>query len=90
MGPWPMGGLEQTWNPKGGIQHRGNVWIVQKPLPCLPCERLGCERHYESYSLCLDELSAEQVLLAVEQALGEGQTVPPHDRAPVGAGTSVC
>ena len=24
--------------PAGTIQHRGNVWVVQNPLPCLPCE----------------------------------------------------
>jgi lipopolysaccharide heptosyltransferase III len=69
IGPWPIGGLERPWARAGTIQRRGNVWVVQNPLPCLPCERLGCDGHYESRSQCLDELPARQVLAAVDQAL---------------------
>ena len=69
MGPWPIGGLSEPWNPAGTIQHRGNVWVVQNPLPCLPCEKLGCAGHLDSHSQCLDELSARQVLAAVDLAL---------------------
>ena len=29
-------------------QNRGNVWIVQDPLPCLPCTFEGCERNIAS------------------------------------------
>ena len=68
-GPWPVGGLDAPWQISGTIQNRGNVWIVQNPLPCLPCMLEGCERHIESVSLCLEELRAEQVLEAVDQAL---------------------
>jgi heptosyltransferase III len=68
-GPWPVGGLAEPWNPAGTVQHRGNVWVVQNPLPCLPCEKLGCEGHLDSYSRCLDELSADTVLRVVDQAL---------------------
>jgi len=70
IGPWPVGGLAEPWNPAGTIQHHGNVWVVQNPQPCLPCEKLGCEGHLDSYSRCLDELSARTVLSAVDQALG--------------------
>src|SRR5262249_31959458 len=35
IGPWPAGGLERPWEPAGTIQRRGNVWVVQNPLPCL-------------------------------------------------------
>ena len=70
IGPWPVGGLQQPWDHAGTIQHRGNVWVVQNPLPCLPCEKLGCEGHLDSHSQCLDELSARSVLGAVDQALG--------------------
>jgi lipopolysaccharide heptosyltransferase III len=70
IGPWPVGGLDAPWARAGTIQHRGNVWVVQNPLPCMPCDKLGCERHLESYSLCLDELAASRVLAAVDQALG--------------------
>jgi len=75
IGPWPVGGLTRPWNHSGTIQHRGNVWVVQNPLPCLPCEKLGCEGHLDSYSQCLDELSVRQVLAAVDQALT-------HERPP--------
>lgn len=73
IGPWPVGGFKQPWAPAGHIQRRGNVWVVQNPLPCLPCEKLGCEGHYKSYSRCLDELSVQQVLHAVDEALNEAK-----------------
>lgn len=68
-GPWPLGGLDQPWQAAGTIQRRGNVWLVQNPLPCLPCQQEGCLRRIDSYSQCLDELSAGQVVAAVDQAL---------------------
>jgi heptosyltransferase III len=68
-GPWPAGGLERPWERAGTIQHRGNVWLVQNPLPCLPCQLEGCERRLDSHSQCLDELAAAQVVAAVDQAL---------------------
>jgi heptosyltransferase-3 len=68
-GPWPRGGLDVPWAASGTIQQRGNVWLVQNPLPCLPCTFEGCDRHIESHSLCLDELKPEQVLQAVDRAL---------------------
>lgn len=68
-GPWPVGGLDRPWAAAGTIQNRGNVWLVQNPLPCLPCQQEGCERRLESYSRCLDELSVAQVTMAVDQAL---------------------
>lgn len=74
-GPWPVGGLERPWAAAGTIQRRGNVWLVQNPLPCLPCQLEGCDRHINSRSQCLDELSASQVLSAVEQALMMEQAV---------------
>jgi len=68
-GPWPVGGLTAPWQASGTIQNRGNVWVVQNPLPCLPCTFEGCERHIESRSICLDELTADQVLTAADLAL---------------------
>ncbi len=67
-GPWPVGGLDRPWEAAGTIQHRGNVWLVQNPLPCLPCQLEGCERRLDSHSQCLDELSVQQVLVAVDAA----------------------
>jgi heptosyltransferase-3 len=68
-GPWPAGGLDAPWQASGTIQNRGNVWLVQNPLPCLPCQLEGCERHIGSASACLQELTADQVLVAAGQAL---------------------
>ena len=68
-GPWPVGGLTEPWAASGTVQNRGNVWLVQNPLPCLPCTFEGCERRIDSHSVCLDELQAAQVLAAVDRAL---------------------
>jgi heptosyltransferase-3 len=70
-GPWPVGGMEQIWAASGTIQRRGNVWLVQNPLPCMPCQLEGCERRLDSDSQCLIELPAEQVIAAADQALAE-------------------
>jgi heptosyltransferase III len=68
-GPWPAGGLSEPWTKTGTIQHRGNVWLVQNPLPCMPCQQEGCERHIDSFSDCLDGLSSRYVMQVVERAL---------------------
>ena len=72
-GPWPVGGLDRPWDAAGTIQQRGNVWLVQNPLPCLPCQLEGCERRLDSHSQCLDELTAVQVAVAVDRALAVRQ-----------------
>ena len=69
FGPWPRGEAFAPWSASGTIQRRGNVWLVQNPLPCLPCHEEGCEHRTDSFSRCLDELSPQQVLAAVDQAL---------------------
>jgi heptosyltransferase-3 len=71
IGPWPIGGLREPWQSAGTIQNRGNAWVVQNPLLCMPCDLLGCERHVESRSACLDELTVDRVLEAVDLALGQ-------------------
>lgn len=68
-GPWPRDGLMSPWQASGQIQQRGNVWLVQNPLPCLPCQQEGCLRRLDSHSRCLDELPASQVIAALDQAL---------------------
>jgi heptosyltransferase III len=69
-GPVPAGGLDPMWESAGTIQRRKNVWLVQHPLPCLPCQNEGCELHVMSFSRCLDELRPAQVLRAVEAVFG--------------------
>lgn len=71
-GPWPAHGLPTPWAAAGTIQQRRNVWLVQNPLPCLPCQQEGCDRHLTSRAKCLDELTPAQVLAAVDQAMTAG------------------
>jgi heptosyltransferase-3 len=68
-GPWPVGGLTESWSAADTMQRRGNVWLVQNALPCTPCQREGCERNTASYSTCLDEMPLSTVRKAVEGAL---------------------
>jgi hypothetical protein len=42
----------------------------------MPCDLLGCERHLDSYSACLDELPVSRVIHAVDQALGRMPVAP--------------
>jgi heptosyltransferase-3 len=75
-GPWPRAGLDTPWLKAGTIQQRGNVWLVQNPLPCMPCQLEGCLRRLDSHSQCLDELPASQVITAIDQALASDIPVP--------------
>ena len=88
IGPWPVGGLAEPWAASGTIQQRGNVQVVQNPLPCLPCEKLGCAGHLDSYARCLDELSVRQVLQAVDRALGRRGEAPAQLSGLVAPGSS--
>jgi heptosyltransferase-3 len=67
-GPWPIGGLK-PWLAAASVQNRGNVWIVQHPFPCTPCQLEGCDRGLSSESECLKQLAPAQVISAIEQAL---------------------
>jgi lipopolysaccharide heptosyltransferase III len=69
FGPWPTGGLAAPWQAVGHIQRRNNVWVVQNPVPCACITKLGCDGHLDSRARCLDELSLDHVLVAVDAAL---------------------
>ena len=69
-GPQPRDGLARAYEKVVAIQRRGNVSLLQEPtLPCVPCQKEGCERHRESRSDCLDRMSAERVIDAARDAL---------------------
>jgi heptosyltransferase-3 len=69
-GPWPTEGLREGWNADGTTQRRGNVWLVQNPLPCMPCQKEGCERDRDhGRSVCLEEMRPADVIKAVDEAL---------------------
>lgn len=67
--PWPADGLAAPWAPSAAAQVRGNVRLLQQPMPCQPCQEEGCLRRLDSYSLCLDRLSPQAVIAAVEAVL---------------------
>ena len=68
-GPWPPGGLTESWAAQHSLQRRANVWIVQHAFPCTPCQLEGCERTLSSGSECLRQLSPSEVLAAIDVAL---------------------
>jgi len=72
-GPWPYGqpAAHNPWT-RVGSQRSGNVALVQGAAACapgVPCLAEGCERHIESYSLCLQQLPAARVIAAAEAVL---------------------
>jgi len=71
-GPWPLrwrGEGPSPWQLKAPLQRRGNVWLIQGEGDCVPCNQEGCDRHLESHSRCLDELSVERVIAVVDEVL---------------------
>lgn len=74
-GPWPREGLRKSWDRSGTVQQRGNVWLVQNPLSCMPCQQEGCLRRLDSHSQCLDELPAARVIHVLNQILTTGEPV---------------
>src|SRR5260370_33724316 len=69
LGPVPAGGLAPMWEGAETIQRRKNVRLVQHSLPCLPCQKDGCERHIGRLSTRPDELQPAHGLGAGEDAL---------------------
>ncbi|HET7032602.1 MAG TPA: glycosyltransferase family 9 protein [Casimicrobiaceae bacterium] len=69
-GPIPRGGLGTPYAEVAAMQRRGNVLLLQEPsLSCVPCQHEGCERHRDSFSACLDALSADSVIEAAQTLL---------------------
>jgi heptosyltransferase-3 len=66
-GPLPRAGLDLPYEKVAPRQRRANVILMQEDsLPCVPCQQEGCEHHRESYSACLDRMSAERVIEAAQ------------------------
>jgi heptosyltransferase-3 len=81
--PWPRGYAARTppFRRRAALQVVGNVALVQGPGECVPCHQEGCDRHRESRSRCLDELSPDAVIGAAELLLQ-----PPRAGRPAGPG----
>ncbi len=63
--PWPVG--YQSDKPPFASRGSGlvnNVYLIQGQTKetCLPCQLEGCNRHRNSHSQCLDDLTADRVI----------------------------
>ena len=47
------------------FQRNKNIVLIQGIAECVPCHQEGCEKHRQSHSRCLDEISAERVIEAI-------------------------
>ena len=48
-----------------GTQRVGNVILIQGEGECVPCHQEGCDRHRDSSSQCLEKLSSQTVVNAI-------------------------
>jgi heptosyltransferase-3 len=71
-GPWPSKwkNQESPWANRGS-RRQGNVWLIQGDGDCVPCLLEGCDRHLESESRCLVEISVERVATAASALLAD-------------------
>lgn len=61
--PWPArAGARDLFARSAGVQHTGNVTVLQGSLACVPCGRAGCEDHRQSRSDCLVDITPQRVL----------------------------
>jgi len=72
-GPWPKDFPPTTQSPwvRQGSQRQGNVFLLQGEGECVPCFAEGCDHHINSLSDCLQQLSVQRAIQAVETILGE-------------------
>jgi heptosyltransferase-3 len=68
--PWPDGYAQNVapFNSRG-VQKINNVCLIQgkSESGCVPCQLEGCDRHRQSYSACLDDLSAGTVIKVIKE-----------------------
>ncbi len=74
-GPWPKD-YRVSENPfvRKGSQIVKNVFLVQGEGECVPCREEGCERHIESLSNCLQNISPDKLIAVVQQALEQNKS----------------
>jgi heptosyltransferase III len=70
-GPWPKDFPATDTSPWKwqGSQRQGNVFLLQGEGDCVPCLHEGCDRHINSLSDCLQNLSGDRVIRAAEKML---------------------
>jgi heptosyltransferase-3 len=69
-GPWPKDHAiaANPWR-RLGNQSVGKVRLIQGCAPCAPCHKEGCERNVDSFSDCLQQLSATTVIASLESVV---------------------
>jgi heptosyltransferase III len=69
FGPWPNGSLEQPYQLRAAQQTVENITILQGPGDCVPCRKAGCDDQADSRSICLEELTSDRVIKALQEIL---------------------
>ncbi|WP_445367746.1 glycosyltransferase family 9 protein [Methylomonas sp. BW4-1] len=70
--PWPCEyGEDKMPFASRGSSQVNNVYLLQGQTEqnCLPCQLEGCDRHRDSHSACLDQLSSARVIDVIAQTL---------------------
>ena len=65
-GPWPKSWALSNPFVRMGSQYRNNVYLMQGLGACVPCFQEGCERHTQSHSRCLKNITLGQVIDKVQ------------------------
>jgi heptosyltransferase-3 len=68
--PWPFD-YRQNINPfhKVGSQTVNNITLIQGVAECVPCHLEGCDKHRQSRSQCLDSLTPQLIIDAINRVL---------------------
>jgi heptosyltransferase-3 len=68
--PWYNNGpVGQECPPTGTVLRLGNIAVVRKGLECVPCGKAGCDDSGCFPSPCVQEISVDEVLAAVDTCL---------------------
>lgn len=72
-GPWPNGCKETSpFAAPNGVQRAGNVTVVQKDWPCVPCNKETCRISTRGKMECLEELTPDEVCDELKNFLEQG------------------
>ncbi len=77
FGPWPPSETaEVPYADRGFVQRAGKVVVLQGSMPCVPCDRAGCDDRNDSTSVCLVTMAPWRVVEEVDRIVAarpEGQ-----------------
>jgi heptosyltransferase III len=73
FGPWPPApSAIVPYASRGDAQRAGRVVVLQGSMPCVPCNRAGCDDRNDSTSLCLLTMAPARVVEQVDRILALG------------------